>query len=221
MIQRLSQLMEERGTNARDVARKANLGTTFVYDFIRGKNNRPAMEAVKAIAGVLGTTVADLIGEADGHFKTAPDVIGVSVMSIMGIVEVGAYRKEKTQQGVTHGPTSSDHPAAIHFALDVRDDCMNAAAVPKGSVVLCVDMVDAGLTVQTGNIYAIRRSDDDGKTWEILLRRARVFSDRAELEAVSTSSYGKINHPGVLTTDHREKIYAFGFVYGVLHIFKK
>jgi SOS-response transcriptional repressor LexA len=221
MIQRVSQLIEERGTHPREVARKANLGVTFVYDFLRGRNNRPAMEAMKAIAEVLGTTVAHLSGEADGHVKTAPEVIGVSAIPIMGIVEVGAYRKEKTQQGVTYGPSSSDHPTASHFALEVRDDCMNAAAVPKGSMVLCVDMKDAGLAVETGNIYAIRRTDDDGKTWEMLLRRARVFSDRTELEAESTSSYGKINHPGVLTTDPREKIYAFGFVYAVLRIFNK
>jgi len=46
-------------------------------------------------------------------------------------------------------------------------------------------MADAGLQVESGKIYATRRTLDGGQTYETIVRRAMVFRDRAELSAGS------------------------------------
>jgi len=53
-------IMDERGTNAAEVARLAGLNPTAVYDIMSGKSRSPRIETLGKIAGALRVPIAVL-----------------------------------------------------------------------------------------------------------------------------------------------------------------
>ena len=110
-------------------------------------------------------------------------------LSLTNAVEMGAFRKLQANSAfpMVQRPLSQFYPDAKHFVLTVGDDSMRAAGkdgpILPGMEVLCVDMADAGLQVESGKIYATRRTPDGGQTYETIIRRAMVLRDRVELIA--------------------------------------
>lgn len=189
---RLQSLISERSTTPHAVSRDAKLGSTYVYDIIIGRNKNPSLLAVQAIAKVLGTTLAYLMGEAD-HVASDGNIKLLDTMPMISAAETGTYRKLSASATYpkVHGPRSQRHPNAQHFALQVADDALNARAggppITAGMIALCVDMAEDGLLVETGRLYCVRRTIDGGNTWETLIRRAQVFRDRTLLWAESAT----------------------------------
>ncbi len=56
MIERLKAQMRQQGINARELAERANVGRSFVYDILNGKSTNPTTRKLAAIAGILGVT---------------------------------------------------------------------------------------------------------------------------------------------------------------------
>lgn len=119
------------------------------------------------------------------------------------------------------GPRHPQFPDVRHFALEIRDESMDAVTplpLTLGAHVLCIDLAEAKLIIESGNLYAIRRALDHDLV-ETIIRRARVFADRVELIAESSHRNGqqfeKITIEGHLTTDPKAQVYAFGLVYYV------
>jgi SOS-response transcriptional repressor LexA len=144
---------------------------------------------------------------------------------VIGIAETGAFRPMvefgTEQEDLTRifAPRSRAFPSAKHFTLEIRGDSMNAARpVPlvDGMFALCVDIADAGLTIESGRIYAVRRTLDNGQTYEVTIKRAKVFRDRIELSPESTNARHK---PAIIRRGSEEtnaqRIEAVGLVYGV------
>jgi len=217
--------MLARRLNAKALSQKAGLGGTYVFDLIDGKNLSPSMPALQAIAKVLGTSVAYLVGETD-HVHPNLDMRIANLMPLVGIVESGTFRKPPVGEvpNLVQRPMSQGYPTAKHFALYVNDDAMGAARegpILPGMEVLCIDLVDAELAVESNKLYAVRRTED-GRTFETIVRRVMVFRDRVELVAESSQIgvYDKIIVPGRLTTDREQPIYAIGLVYGLFQGFE-
>lgn len=214
-------------TQVRAKAREAGLNGAYIYEILIGRNKKPSVQAIQAIAKVTGTTVAYLVGETDdvspngsGHKQQ----IGTSNMPIIGVVEDSTFRKSTAETPVEglRAPFSIDHPLARHFALEVRDNSMAASRehIEAGTWVLCVDMIDAGLVVSSGGIYAVRRTLDKGRTWETILRRAQCSKDCTQLSAEGHGTFENLAVPGRLGTDPLTEIYAFGLVYGAVRLFR-
>jgi transcriptional regulator with XRE-family HTH domain len=228
LVGRLHQLLNAREISARALSRQAGLGDTYVNDLLSGKNSNPSIPAVQAIASALETSVAYLVGET-GHHDSVAAPRAVAPMPLIGIVETGAFRKLHTTFPMLERPLSHSYPNAKHFVLAVADDSMGIAAkegpILPGMEVLCVDTVDAGLQVESGKIYATRRTLDGGQTYETIVRRAMVFRDRVELSA-GTSRPGdeRIVISGQLGTelgtDPGQQMFALGLVYAVFRAFE-
>lgn len=221
---RLSERIDALGTNAAAVSRKAGLGTTAVYDILNDKNERPGIATIQALAAALDCSVAYLIGEAD--YTAGAKRRGTQPIRVAGVAEAGNFRvmRDFDASGDNDLPLidaapSRHYPKAKHFALEVRGDSMNAAAptpINPGVYVLCVDMIDAELVIETGNIYAVRRSTDGGQTYECTLKRAKVFRDRIELYPESTNARHKpIVIPAGADYFDSIEIQAIGLVYGL------
>lgn len=219
-LARLEQRMAEKGISRYTLSLKAGLGETYLSDLCEGKNKKPSIPAMSSIAKVLETTVAYLLGETyDDHrlFNSIP---------LVGIVESGTLRK--LPQGVptlVMRPKSKHYPLAKHFSLYVNDTSMAAAheqPLLPGMEALCIDIEDAELEVESGKIYAIRRTRDGGENYETILRRARVFRDRVELltESGKPGEDETIIHKGRLLSDPRQPIFAFGLMYGAFQSFE-
>lgn len=225
LADRLQSLLRASGLSARAVSKQAGLGDTYVNDVLTKKNCNPSIPAVQAIARVLGTTVAFLVGEIN-HPITDAAPRDVNLVPMMGIIESGAFRKVKDGDSFTmvQRPLSQAYPKAKHFTLAVGDDSMNVGnkegPILPGMEVLCVDLISADLTVESDKIYAVRRTLDGGLTYETIIRRAMVFRDRTELLAESNKpGYEKIVIAGRLGVDPQRPIFAFGLVYAIFRAF--
>jgi len=233
LVDRLHKLVNARAISARALSRQAGLGDTYVNDLLSGKNSNPSIPAVQAIASALETSVAYLVGETGQDDSVAPSR-AVAPMPLIGIVETGAFRKLSPHPtfAMLERPLSHSYPDAKHFVLMVGDDSMGIAAkegpILRGMEVLCVDMADAALQVESGKIYVIRRTLDGGQTYETIVRRAMVFRDRVELNAESGRPEDeKVVISGQLGTefgtalgtefgtDRGQQMVALGLVYGV------
>jgi transcriptional regulator with XRE-family HTH domain len=63
--ERLRQRLDACGLTGKAAARAAKLGDSFVSDVLNGKSEGPSLVALHALAKVLDTTVAYLVGETD------------------------------------------------------------------------------------------------------------------------------------------------------------
>ena len=226
LISRILEREAALGLSHAEVSRKAGLGETAVYDIVKSKNQNPSLPVVKAIAAVLQCTVSYLAGETDRP-GNEQEYRGTASIPIIGIAETGAFRQmadfdqsEEKAPKIT-GPISREHPRAKHFALKIRGDSMNAAKpypLVEGLVVLCVDVIHAELEVESGRVYAVRRTLDGGQTFECTVKRAKVFRNRFELHPESTNSAHQplIIPRGAGKDDEFKEIAVIGLVYGVL-----
>jgi len=222
LIHRMKTRISDLNTNAATVSRQAKLNGTAVHDILSGRNRNPSLASIVAIARILGCQIGYLIGDEDLPEAKKPTLIPISVI---GIVEAGAFRPV-SDPGPDHeaglpqisAPRNERYPMARHFALQVWGDSMNAAkpvAILQGMYVLCVDVIDAQLTIESGQIYVVRRTKDGGQTYELTLKRARVFQDRIELVPESSNPrHLPIVVPLDFDNDATNEIAAIGWVYG-------
>lgn len=61
LVANLRSLMEARETNAHELAARANMNQTAVYDILSGKARSPKLETVKKLADALSVSVSALI----------------------------------------------------------------------------------------------------------------------------------------------------------------
>jgi Cro/C1-type helix-turn-helix DNA-binding protein len=219
LVDRLQRLLNDREISARALSRQAGLGDTYVNDVLSGKNASPSIPAVQAIAKALDTSIGYLIGET-GHQDSVASPHAMAAMPVIGIVEMGAFRKPQANANfpLVERPLSQSYPDARHFVLTVGDTSGIASKegpILPGMEVLCVDMADAGLQVESGRIYATRRTLDGGQTYETIIRRAMVFRDRVELIAQSGRTEDEKIVISRLATDPGQPIFALGLVYGI------
>jgi repressor LexA len=219
LVDRLQRLLNDREISARALSRQAGLGDTYVNDVLSGKNASPSIPAVQAIAKALETSIGYLIGET-GHQDSVAPPHAIAAMPVIGVVEVGAFRKLQANASfpLVERPLSHSYPDASHFVLTVGDASGAASKdgpILPGMEVLCVDVADTGLQVESGRIYAIRRTLDGGQTYETIIRRAMVFRDRIELIAESGRQEDEKIVVSRLATDPGQPIFALGLVYGI------
>jgi len=213
-------LLNDREISARALSRQAGLGDTYVNDVLSGKSASPSIPAVQAIAKALDTSIGYLIGETANRDRVAAPH-AIVAMPVIGVVEVGAFRKLRANANfpLVERPLSQSYPDARHFVLKVGDASMGADSkdgpILPGMEVLCVDTADAGLQVESGRIYATRRTLDGGQTYETIIRRAMVFRDRVELIAESGRPEDEKIVIPELATDPGQPMFALGFVYGI------
>lgn len=203
---RIRERMRELGLNTRQLSQAAEMGRTYVPDLLKGKNKNPGNHAIHNIAKALKCSTDYLYGRTESVYGS-PLPLHISI-PIIGFAESGAFRTmaaERPARTIAHAPVNRRYPDARHFALEVRDEAMNAhkegdRIVPifEGMTVLCVDMASARIIPESDRIYAIQRSLNGGITIENTIRRAMVYADRIELLPESTSSYDKfvIAQPG-------------------------
>ena len=231
LIARIEGRIRELDTNPRAVSVRAGLGVSAVHDIITDRNKRPSVPTIRAIARALEVDFGYLTGDQDTPRSNSDDVMAGAIR-VVGDAEAGAFRvmsdftaELETDAPVIHAPFSKRHPKAKHWALKVRGDSMNATKpfpILEGMYVLCVDMSDADLSVDNGEIYAVRRTMDGGQTYESTIKRARVFRDRVELVPESTNPTHKpFVIPRTTEVEAHHEIQAIGWVYGTFHSFER
>lgn len=231
VVNRLEARMAQLGLTAKGASLRAGLGATAVSDIIRGKNLRPSIPQVSAIANALNCDLAYLVGEQD-YPTREPEIKGTFEVPVSGIAEAGVFRVMPNVRSDFEislpsiaATRSVRYPRAKHFAMEVRGLSMNAAEpfpILPGMYVLCVDMVSAELIVESGKIYTVRRTMDAGSTYEFTIKRAFVFRDRIELRPESTDpTFEPLIIPQTREwADDGTEIIAIGLVYGSVNSYE-
>lgn len=222
LVERIQERISALGTNMKATSLKAELGETAISEIVSRKNKNPSGLVLKAIAKALDCNIAYLLGDSD-IAEREPEQRGAVPIAILGVAEAGAFRHMAQQQHDYSGhevkiaTPSKRYPLARHFALAVRGDSMNDSRPPinDGMYVLCVDMASADIEVESNQLYAVRRSLDNGQTFETTIKRAMVFRDRIEYRPESTNA----RHDKIVTTRNRNQagelqVDAIGLVYG-------
>lgn len=228
---RIRSRMEELKTNAKVVSNKAELGDTAVSDILNSRSRSPSIETATKIAKALDCDVGYLIGEQDRPRLQPLIASQIEPIRIAGVAEAGSFRFASSappdteyEMGTVVASRSPRYSQAKHFAYEVRGNSMNAATrkgrpapITEGMLVLCVDVIEAGLEIESGEIYVVRRTTDSGQTYEFAVKKAVVYRDRTELRSESTDPrYETLVIPHDRDPDPAREILAIGWVYAAL-----
>lgn len=214
----LRSALKQHAINARELSVKSGLGSTAVSDILAGRNKNPSAAVLQKIAASLAVPLQELLG---GGGDIAP-VISEPTIEVIGVAESGAFRDGRnlgaSLKKAIAGPLHPRYPEARHFAVEIRDRAMDLAQpfpLGIGAHALCLDLASAGLAVEPGNIYTIRRSLDGGNTFETIVRRVLRVTQGVILRAESSDSFEDIALDA-LSTSADEHVHASGLVYAVV-----
>lgn len=149
---RLERLREAAGLSRRGLAVKAGLNETAVRDIEGGRSRNPTYNTLSALAAVLGCSISDLVGQAEGLPRFVP---------VQGAVDRHAWREEgaSADTAVREIPIAPDprFPDAESFAFELRDDSL-APDATKGSYLVCVPLEATGRAAQEGDLLVVRET---------------------------------------------------------------
>ena len=217
--ERIRSRMAELDVTAQQLSLSIDYSRTYVADILSGKNKNPGNDGLQSIAKVLRCSIDYLYGRTETVYGSQLP-LHISI-PIIGIAESGTFRvmaTERPSRTLDRAPTHRRYPEARHFALEVRDEAMNAhregdRIIPifEGMTTLCVDMASARLIPESDRLYAVQRTIDNGITVEYTIRRAMVYADRIELLPESTLPYDKFVIPAYPARD--SYVTVIGLVY--------
>jgi transcriptional regulator with XRE-family HTH domain len=86
LAERLKVQMDDTGMNAREIAERASVGRSFIYDILSGKSANPTVSKLAAVAEILGVSVPYLINgedEGDEYSSGRQNFITISPISAL------------------------------------------------------------------------------------------------------------------------------------------
>lgn len=84
--------MSERGVNARELAMRAGVGSSFVYDILKGKSLNPTTKKLAAIAEVLGVPLTQFVSAKETGAGARGTVVSVPLVDTRATAETGVLR---------------------------------------------------------------------------------------------------------------------------------
>lgn len=154
-------------------------------------------EWAERLSKVLGVTAKYILfGDENvttGYNPQKWQRLPLTTLNSMGYVEAGAWRDVSTSEPPEREvlvPRDDRYPRAKQFCLEVRGDSMNAAKpipILEGALIRCVDFIDSGVELKTGQIAVVQRTRDGGHLIETTVKRVAVLADRIELRPESTN----------------------------------
>lgn len=219
---RVSSRLHSLGINPFEASRRGGLERNFVNDILNLRKKTVLGNNLKKLAKALECTESDLL--SDRTFTPISAVRGARRIPIIGMAEAGAFREmsgfdDVPDDDLPHisAPASRLYPDATHFAVEVRGDSMNAARptpILDGMIALCVDVASADIPIESGKIYAVRQTRDGGQTYELTIKRAKVFRTRIELHPESSNpKHEKLTIPIASVDASTNEVKAIGLVY--------
>lgn len=186
--ERLRQKRQEKGLAAEDLAARVGRSVSAVRNQENGTNGIPAPLARK-YAAALGTTAGWILyGDDTPEPPAAPST---NELPIIGPIQAGAWLMidETVQDEPIYFTAVADrrYPHARQWLREVRGDSMNARGVMPGDLAHIVDVMEAGLNLNTGMIVEVTRCRDGGALREITLKEVELTPEGIKLWPRSTN----------------------------------
>lgn len=173
---RLRELIKERETTPRAVSRAIGSNDTLVRDILSGKSQNARGDTMAKIAEHLGVAVGELMSGVEGSERGHAEVI--AELPMIGPVQAGAWLAldETNQEDPVMWPAAQDrrYPRAKQWLREVLGDSMNARNIYPGDLAHIVEIIGAGINLNTGMIVEVTRTRDGGSLREITLKEVEV-----------------------------------------------
>ncbi|NDF11455.1 MAG: helix-turn-helix domain-containing protein [Proteobacteria bacterium] len=111
LVERLQLQMQRKNINARELAERAGLGRSFVYDVLSGKSSNPTTQKLAALADVLDCSILYLMGDSD-----TPNKSESTPKAAESVVNIASLMVENTSDGGTL-VTEGEEEEAYYFRL--------------------------------------------------------------------------------------------------------
>jgi len=178
--ERLRQIIvDERGTTPRAVSRAAKLGDTYVRDILNGKSKRPELEALSAIAAVLGVEVSAfttpiVLSErrTTPQNRIEPRYLPVRYRVRAGLWEEIEFAEPPVQvsHGVVPDPRYGDWPQWLEL---VEGDSVDQK-IPPGHFAHVVDTIAMGYAPRDGDWVVVERRRHAGRDRERTIKQIEI-----------------------------------------------
>ena len=171
IVARIRSQMDKIGINARELAERASVGKSFVYDILSGKSSNPTSKKLMAIAEVLQVPLAYLVGSDEGLCQVAFG--GVVPISYLGESSGSENGKSDDRCDRFYVPTNARFPFNVEGLrfYDVKGDSMSPTLF--GQDIVLVDTSDK--VAHPAGVFAVR--DSIG----ILIRRLEYMRDNSKI----------------------------------------
>lgn len=185
------------GINARQLADKANVGRSFVYDVLSGKSANPTTKKISAVADVLGVSVPYLIG----GISNDNDILQYSQGGFVAVPELYSYGSDIKGASICIDTSKENHfflkewverslmsnPEHLRI-LTIQDDGMEPSFKKDDTVLLDIKKnvpTPPGIfAIHDGNSLLIRRLEFSNITQDGPIR---VLSDNPLYSAFEVS----------------------------------
>lgn len=186
--ERLRQKRQEKGLSAEDLAARVGRSVSAVRNQENGTNGIPATLA-KKYAAALGTTAGWLLYGDNSPEPVRPPT--TEELPIVGPIQAGAWLMidETVQDEPIYFAAVADkrYPHARQWLREVRGDSMNARGISPGDLAHIVDVVEAGINLNSGMIVEVTRLRDGGALREITLKEVEITPGAVRLWPRSTN----------------------------------
>lgn len=227
---------------ASELARKPDAIRNMRRAVKDGKDQKPKIETLNALAPVLETTTAWLLASAGPETPGRPSSSSLVILegkapatirsqadfvlaTYGGIVEATAFRPvddiADPDRGPELVPRDERYPRGEYVLFDVVGDSMNAADPPiqAGSRVIAIRVDDPyrPLALQTGDIVVVRRTQQQGGLVELSVKELELGeAETLYLPRSKNKRHQPIRVPKNLNTDDETVIEVLGLVIDVM-----
>jgi transcriptional regulator with XRE-family HTH domain len=188
--------MQHQGINYAELARKADVNPSFIYDILSGKSLNPSVVKLSKVSEALGVGVSDLIGDG-GRSVTSLDYnqSPTSANKSDSYIEIPWAEKKHELQPPTICFRKSYVEQYIHAnthylrLIQVHDDVMSPTLLPNDLLLIdthCTQVAHAGLyALKDTNHSTIRRLEP---SVQLSTERVRLIADNTSYSSFSIAA---------------------------------
>jgi SOS-response transcriptional repressor LexA len=182
--ERLRALVKELGLTMAELERRSGVPYDSINKYLRGEVENPRGDTLDRLAKALGTTVVYLrTGLTDR--KPLPS----RAVPYRGKVAAGVWleidQAFEPEEWLPFNPVPQ-YPEGAVYCLTVEGDSIDRIA-PQGSVLVCVDLYESGVTIRDGDLVIVERSKQQDGLRETTAKRVRSVPGGLELYPESSN----------------------------------
>lgn len=168
-----------------ELSRMSKVPYDSVNKYLRGEVENPRGDTLTKLADALGTNVPFLRDGVQDRKTLSSRGIPLRGTVAAGVwLEVGDITNEP-EDWVPFNPAPK-YPEGAVYCLTVQGDSVDKVA-PHGFLLVCVDVLESGVTVRDGDLVIVERSRQQGGLKETTAKRVRTVPGGVELYPESTN----------------------------------
>lgn len=180
---RLNRKFTATGWSKVKLAKEAGVPYDSVLKYLSGKVDQPRGDTLDRLARALGTTAIWLEHAVDDPSLTnlSERPGRIDPIPVIGFVKAGIWQDVREGGPADmHVPSIGGYPVKHQKAYIVDGESLNKIARP-GDVLICLDLIDTGISIQDGDLVITEMRKHDGEFVDRSAKRVRKTKSGYEL----------------------------------------